>query len=136
MLPRSPIIRHCDLVRKQAPCPRCGTMSHRHSRRTRCLAEIGVGARTFLNVAYSMHSCGVCRKHFAVDMTHLAPAGARYTWRVMRTALDVQGRRGWAFEKVSGYMRMRYHVDVPPTTIYEWHLKEMEKPCRRKMKTA
>ena len=75
--------------REGEPCPKCGTVSKRHSIGRRRLREVGISAPTVLEVTYSKHYCVNCRKHFSLPMDHLAQPSGRFTNRVRRTAVDL-----------------------------------------------
>lgn len=107
--PRKKPIR-MTIIRKRTSCPRCGTLSKRHSICTRTLLDVGL--RVIL-VRYSKHYCPMCRRHFSLQIPGLAPASGKYTY-AMR-ALAVKGRKaGTTLEKLAVSIR------VPATTIHDW----------------
>ncbi len=117
--------RRIALTRKKAHCPRCGELSKRHSTCHRRLREIGITGPTVVEVTYSKHYCGRCRKHFTIGMDHLAPASGRFTHRVRRVAVEMVARQGMTLSGASWRMRQRYFVNVPPTTIHDWVVEAM-----------
>lgn len=117
--------RRVNLVRKFAPCPRCGKVGKRHSIRTRRLDEIGVMCPTVLIVRLSVHYCEKCRKHFNVPTDHLAPYRSRCTYRVVWAALDMANKRGVTLEETSRIMREKYFVRVAPTTLHGWIARQL-----------
>lgn len=119
-------VRTINLSRKTATCPRCGTMSKRHSIGHRKLREVGISCATVLEVTYSKHYCPECRKHFSLPMDHLAQPASRFTNRVRRTAIDLITKESLTLEKAAGIMAEKYHVRVPPTTLHDWVVSEME----------
>lgn len=125
-LPRGVKIRKINLSRKTAPCPHCGTISKRHSIGQRKLREVGISAPTLLEVTYSKHYCPTCRKHFSLPMDHLAMPSGRFTNRVRRTAVDLVVKQSMTLEKATQRMRAKYHVHVPPTTLHDWVVAEMD----------
>ncbi len=126
VLPRGTKIRRINLSRKTAPCPKCGTVSKRHSVGRRRLREVGISAPTVLEVTYSKHYCVNCRKHFSLPMDHLAQPSGRFTNRVRRTAVDLVVKQSMTLERATQRMRQKYHVHVPPTTLHDWVVAEMK----------
>jgi hypothetical protein len=119
-VPRGTRIRRINLSRKTARCPVCRELSKRHSEGLRTLREIGINHPTVLQVAYSKHFCGVCRKHFNIPMEHLAQPSGRFSNRVRRTAVELVSRQSLTLEKATLRMKQKYHVHVPPTTLHDW----------------
>lgn len=115
-----PKTRRMNISRKTALCPCCGSVCRRHAVGCRRLHEIGVERPVDVEVTYSKHYCARCRKHFSVDMTHLAPAGGRFTHRVRRTAVDLVVGRGMTLDEAAYCMLRRYFVHTPPTTVHDW----------------
>jgi len=126
VIPRGTKVRRINLSRKTAPCPKCSTISKRHSIGRRRLREIGISAPTILEVIYSKHYCVNCRKHFSLPMDHLAQPSGRFTNRVRRTAINMVIRESMTLAKVSQKMRQKYHVYVPATTLCDWLAAEMK----------
>ncbi len=124
--PRGTKVRKINLSRKSATCPRCGTVSKRHSVGHRRLREVGISSPTVLEVTYSKHYCVNCRKHFSLPMDHLALPSGRFTNRVRRTAVDLVVKHDLTLEKATMRMRQKYHVHVPPTTLHDWVVAEMK----------
>lgn len=125
-IPKGTKIRRINLSRKMAPCSRCQSMSKRHSLGRRMLREVGISGPTMLEVTYSKHYCIHCRKHFSLPMDHLAMPSGRFTNRVRRTAVDLVVKQSMTLEKATQRMRQKYHVHVPPTTLHDWVVVEME----------
>ena len=125
-IPRGTKIRRINLSRKIVNCPRCNTSSKRHSIGKRMLREVGISGPTMLEVTYSKHYCVSCRKHFSLCMDHLAMPSARFTNRVRRTAVDLVVKQAMTLEKSTQRMRQKYHVHVPPTTLHDWVVAEMD----------
>jgi len=125
-IPRETKVRHINLSRRTAPCPKCGTVGKRHSNRTRRLREIGISAPSILVIIYSSHYCPKCDKHFTLPMEHLAAPRARFTNRVRKTAVDLVIRESMTLDKAMTRMRHKYLVHVPPTTIHDWVVEEMK----------
>lgn len=113
-------IRRMTISRREAHCPHCGMPGRRHAVGMRRLREIGITGPVVLVVTYSKHYCEVCRKHFSVDMNHLAPAHGRFTNRVRGRALDLLLRRRLTLCAASCRMRRDHYVHVPTTTMHEW----------------
>jgi transposase len=126
-VPRGTKIRRINLSRKVAPCPRCGHMGKRHSLGKRRLREVGINGPTMLEVTYSKHYCIHCRRHFSLPMDHLAMPSGRFTNRVRRTAVDLVAKQAMTLEKATQKMRQKYHVHVPPTTLHDWVVAEMDR---------
>lgn len=126
--PRGVKIRRINLSRKVIHCPKCGTLSKRHSEGRRRLREVGITSPVVLEVTYSKHFCNTCRKHFSQPMDHLAMPSGRFTNRVRRTALDLVLRQSLTLEKATLRMRQKYHVHVPPTTLHDWVVAETTLP--------
>ena len=118
--PQTVEYRRIILSRKTAPCPKCGTPSRRHSEGHRLIREMGELAPIVLEVIYSKHYCRTCRKHFSTPMGHLAPANARFTNRVRRTAVGLVLRDALTLDKAARRMAERHFVHVPPTTLHDW----------------
>ena len=70
---RTAKFRKINLSRKEIYCPKCNTLSKRHSEGRRRLREVGINSPVVLEVTYSKHYCLNCRKHFSQPMDHLAP---------------------------------------------------------------
>ena len=117
--------RRMNLSRKMAPCPKCKTVSKRHSVGKRTLREVGISSPTVLEITYSKHYCMTCRKHFSLPMDHLAQPSGRFTNRVRRTAVALVVKESLTLEKATQRMRQNYHVHVPPTTLHDWVVTEM-----------
>ena len=117
--------RRVNLSRKAARCPVCQEVSKRHSEGVRTLREIGISSPTVLRVAYSKHYCQQCRRHFSIPMEHLAHPSGRFTNRVRRTAVDFILRHGFTLERAAYDMKRKYHVHVPPTTLHDWVVADM-----------
>ena len=116
--------KQINLSRKESVCPKCRTVSKRHSEGRRRLREVGVSYPVVLEVTYSKHYCPKCRKHFSQPMEHIALPSGRFTNRVRRTALDLVLRRSMTLEKATHRMSQMYHVHVPPTTLHDWVVAE------------
>ncbi len=127
-VPRGTRVRRINLSRKQAVCPRCRRLCKRHSLGTRRLREVGISGPTLLEVTYSKHYCEDCRRHFSLPMDHLAMPSGRFTNRVRRTAIDLVVKQSMTLEKATQRMRQKYHVHVPPTTLHDWVVAEMDVP--------
>ena len=127
-IPRGTKVRRINLSRKIAPCPRCNHQGKRHSLGRRRLREVGINGPTILEVTYSKHYCIHCRRHFSLPMDHLAMPSGRFTNRVRRTAIDLVGKQAMTLEKATQKMRQKYHVHVPPTTLHDWIVGEMDRP--------
>jgi len=125
-IPKNTKIRRICLSRKNCPCPRCQTVSKRHSICKRKLREVGISGPTVLEITYSKHYCIHCRKHFSQPMDHLAMPSGRFTNRVRRTAVDLVVKQSMTLEKASSRMCQKYHVHIPPTTLHDWVVAEME----------
>jgi transposase len=126
-VPRGTKVRRINLSRKLAPCPRCNRMGKRHSLGRRRLREVGINGPTILEVTYSKHYCVHCRRHFSLSMDHLAMPSGRFTNRVRRTAVDLVVKQSMTLEKATQRMRQKYHVHVPPTTLHDWVVAEMDR---------
>ena len=113
-------IRKINLSRKSYLCPRCNTIGKRHSIGKRILREIGVSGPTVLEVTYSKHYCIRCQKHFSIPMNHLAMFAGRFTNRARKAAVDLVTKQSMTFEDATAYMRQKYHVHIPPTTLHDW----------------
>lgn len=118
-------IRRLNLSCKVAPCPKCKTMSKRHSIGQRRLREVGISTPVILEVTYSKHYCPDCHKHFSLSMDHLAQPYGQFTNRVRRTATDLILRNSMTLERATQRMRQKYHVHLPPTTLHDWVIAEM-----------
>ena len=112
--------RRMNLSRKTAPCPKCSTVSKRHSIGQRTLREVGISSPTILEITYSKHYCMTCRKHFSIPMDHLAQPSGRFTNRVRRTAVALVVKEALTLEKATLRMRQKYYVHIPPTTLHDW----------------
>jgi len=119
-------IRRLCLSRKKCRCPRCQTSSKRHSVCKRRLREVGISGPTILEITYSKHYCINCRRHFSQPMDHLAMPSGRFTNRVRRTSINLIVKQAMTLEKASVHMRKKYHVHIPPTTLYDWVVAEMK----------
>ena len=126
-MPRGTKVRRINLSRKIAPCPRCSQMGKRHSLGRRNLHEVGISGPTVLEVTYSKHYCMKCQRHFSLRMDHLAHPSGRFTNRVRRTAVDIVVKQAMTLDYTSKRMREKYHVHVPPTTLHDWCVAEMNK---------
>ena len=125
VITRAAMSRRMNLSRKEAPCPKCSTVSKRHSCGRRTLREIGISSPTVLEITYSKHYCMTCRKHFSLPMDHLAQPSGRFTNRVRRTAVALVVKEALTLEKATQRMRQKSHVHVPPTTLHDWVVAEM-----------
>ncbi len=78
--------------RRRARCPQCGKSCYRDTEGERLLHDLGSvrsNRPLDLKVIYSKHRCEKCRIYFNTEMSDLAPTGARYTHRVIQTAVRV-----------------------------------------------
>ena len=116
--------RRMNLSRQSAPCPKCKTVSKRHSTGKRTLREIGAFGHTLLEITYSKHFCMTCREHFSLPMDHLAQPAGRFTNRVRQTAVALVVKEGLTLKNASHRMRRIYHVHVPVTTLHDWVVDE------------
>lgn len=119
-IPKGTKIRRINLSRKTCPCPRCDTISNRHSVSDRILKEVGMSGPTVLKIIFSKHYCSNCRKYFSLPMNHLASPGARCTNRVVRTAVKYVVEDALTLEKASRKMKEKFFVDIPVTTLHDW----------------
>lgn len=118
-------IRYINLSKAEEPCPKCGTISKRHSVGKRKLHEINKSKPLILEVTLSKHYCLLCRKHFSLSLGSLAPSKSRYTTQVRRIAVDYVAQAHMTLEDASFEMQKKHNVRVPPTTLYEWVIKEL-----------
>ena len=105
-----------NLVRKQCPCPTCGKIAKRHSRKQRTVRDIDA----IRHIAISVHYCESCRKYFRVSSDHIAPASSRFSNRVREETLALVTMRGMSLVRASREMRNRFNVIIPTTTIFDW----------------
>jgi transposase len=112
--------RTVNLSRKTFECPKCGLRCNRHSSGSRKLKEVGTSGPVILVVKYSKHYCIDCKRHFSLPMDHLAKPYGRFTNRVRRLAVDLIIKDSMTLEKASLFMKKKYFVDVPMTTIHDW----------------
>ena len=124
ILTRGVKYRQMNLSRNTANCPKCGTLSRRHSTGKRTLREVGISGPTVLEITYSKHHCIPCRKHFSIPMDHLAMPSGRFSRRVRETAVAFVVKEGLTLEKAMLRMREKHHVHVPPTTLHDWVVDE------------
>jgi len=113
-------VRQINLSRKNVECPRCGSESKRHSLGHRWLRDVGIHEPVILEVIYSKHYCVKCERHFNLPMEHLAQERLNFTNRVQRTAVDLVAKQGFTLQRANEFMKMKYHVHVPATTIHDW----------------
>jgi hypothetical protein len=73
-----------------------------------------------LEVTYSQHHCPGCGAYFNADMLDLALPGARYTLRVMHTAVRLVVEDGLPYRTASWHLWRDHRVFVPFATIQNW----------------
>lgn len=114
-----------DLVKRRIPCPVCGETAARTHRGQRTLAEIVNGRGVRLTIRYSKHYCRRCRKYRSVPTGRWARASARYGRTVEAALLEIH-RTEKNLNASCAELRKRYGIVVPPTTLHEWLMAEME----------
>jgi len=124
-LPRGTKLRRINLSRINTPCPKCMTISKRHSNGKRKLKEVGISAPTILEVTYSKHYCTKCRKFFSLPMDHLAKPAGRFTNRAQRTAVDLVVKQSMTLQQASIRMRQKYFIEIPESTLHDWVVVEI-----------
>jgi len=124
-------VRIINASRKLAPCPKCKIVSKRHSVQTRTLHEIGLSGPVTLEIVKSIHWCDACKKHFSIPLDHIAPPSGRYTNRVRRQAVALVVRDGMILANAAKYMKDKYFVNVPTTTLHQW-LNDEGFRCKKK----
>ena len=121
-LPKAVVqIRHRS--RRRAPCPQCGKSCYRDSEGKRTLHDLGSvrsNRPLDLQVTYSKHCCAKCQIYFNTDMSDLAPSGARYTHRVIQTAVRVVLEDGLPYREASWHMWRDHRVFIPFATVQNW----------------
>jgi transposase len=113
-------VRSINLSCKLAECPKCGASGKRNSLGHRWIREISFSQTVILEITYSKHYCPVCERYFNRPMDHLAMPGSNYTNRVHRVAIDLVTNQGLTPVQAKEYMLLKYHVNVPFTTIQDW----------------
>jgi hypothetical protein len=73
-----------------------------------------------LHVTYSQHHCPACGCYFNADMLDLALPNARYTLRVMHTAVRLVVEDGLPYRTASWHLWRDHRVFVPFATIQNW----------------
>jgi hypothetical protein len=73
-----------------------------------------------LQVTYSKHCCAKCQIYFNTDMSDLAPSGARYTHRVIQTAVRGVLEDGLPYREASWHMWRDHRVFIPFATVQNW----------------
>jgi len=105
------------------PCPKCGKSSYRDSRGSRMLHDFGdvkSGCPQDIHLEYSKHRCEKCGIYFNADMSDLAPPGARYTHRVISTAVRIVVEDGLPYRVASWHLWRDHRVFVPFATVQNW----------------
>jgi transposase len=121
-LPKPKIVRRSRDY-KGRPCPSCGHRAYRDRRQLRVLHDIGdlvSGRPRDIRLAVSQHHCTRCAKYFLADSSDLALAGARYTHRVIATAVRLVVEDGLPYRSASWHMWRDHRVFVPFATIQNW----------------
>ena len=109
--------------RRRAPCPQCEKSCYRDTEGERLLHDFGSvrsNRPVDLQVIYSKHRCEKCGIYFNTDMSGLAPAGARYTHRVIQTAVRVVLEDGLPYREASWHMWRDHRVFTPFATVQNW----------------
>ncbi len=119
-------IRKIDLSRKEAINEETGEVCRRHSTGVRRLKDIGLTGPSILEVTYSKHYSPMTKRFFNIDMSHIAKKGRRYTNRVVDTTIDLITEYDMTLDKASEFMKNKYFVNIPPTTIHDWVISH---PC-------
>lgn len=117
-------VRNINLVRRVAPCSRCGKMSKRHSMGQRNLYEVGIDGPVMLKVEYSKHRCPNCQRIFSSPMDSLAKPRSRFTNRVRQRALHYITCDSLTLRETSEKMMAEAHVRIPITTLHDWRVDE------------
>lgn len=118
-----PIIEERSRDYRRRPCPRCGRSCYRDSLGQRWLWDLGnihAGRSRRLHVTCSVHRCEPCKIYFNADMSDLAPPGARYTQRVIDTAVRIVVEDGLSYEVATWHLWRDHRVYVPWGTIQNW----------------
>jgi len=124
-------IRVQKRIRKQAPCPRCGTFSCKDSTSRRQLRELGLHHPIVLEVVQSVHWCKKCCRSFKLPIDDLAERGCHFTRAVKEKALASVFEDGLPIETAVVRMLRDFNVHVPTSTLYEWMVEAGgKKPAR------
>jgi len=121
-LPKPRIVRRSRNYRRR-PCPSCGHRAYRDRRQLRVLHDVGdlvSGRPRDIRLTVSQHHCTRCGKYFLADSLDLALAGARYTHRVIATAVRLVAEDGLPYRSASWHMWRDHRVFVPFATIRNW----------------
>lgn len=108
-----------SISKSNAPCPKCGSVSKRHSINSRIVQHLGVDCPCRLKIVYSKHYCKSCNKYFSNNSGSYIPYGrSRYSSSVHSKAVELYNNM--SLTAASDLLKEYYHVKVPPTTIYDW----------------
>jgi hypothetical protein len=102
------------------PCPLRGKSCPRDRISTRTPHDLGdsVGERPRdIRLTYSRPHCTRCRRVFTADMSDLAAPQARYTHRVVASAVRLVGEDGLPYPVASWHLWRDHRVLVPFATI-------------------
>lgn len=114
-----PKIKKLLVSRNALPCPECGRMAKRHKQATHWVRDIGIKGPIILEITQSIHRCVPCGRAFpaAVNVT---PPKTKFTWRVIKTALDYLDRDGETLQSTRDYMGAKYNVMLALSTLCDW----------------
>ncbi len=108
---------------KHRRCPECGRSAYRLRTAERTLHDLGdpiAGRPRDLHIVYSQHRCRHCNTYFNADMDDLAMSKARYTHRVVHTAVRLVAEDGLPYRVASWHLWRDHRVFVPFATIQNW----------------
>jgi hypothetical protein len=89
----------------------------------RTLHDLGdpwLGRPRDLRLGYSQHRCTRCNHYFHADTSDLAPPHARYTHRVLQTAVRLVAEDNLPYRQASWHLWRDHRVFVPFATIQNW----------------
>jgi hypothetical protein len=128
-----PLVERRSRCYRRRSCPRCGKSCYRDSVGHRILHDVGdlrSGRPRDRHVRYSKHHGRCCRTYFNADLTDLAPAGSRYTQRIIALAVRLAVEEGLPYRLSSWHLWRDHRVFVPYATIQNW-VEAAEKKGRR-----
>lgn len=102
-------------------CPKCGTMSKKHSvgiRKVKCLGIIK-------EIKHSKHYCPTCRKIFSVGYDG-AQRCRLYSDKLINKCVQLV-KEGNSFTNTSKIINSKYRTHVPISTIHGWVIEHNEK---------
>jgi hypothetical protein len=118
-------IKVLDADFKSHPCPRCGTRAPRHDGAVRHAIDLHLDHPVVLRIKVGCYRCPACaacseKPGFRTPLPFIEP-GCIYVTRARQKLVEAVELDGMAIGKAVGRLARDFHVDIAPSTGWEWH---------------